>query len=119
MRGAVYFFGRSLTATLAVPSASAVTRSVFESNSMPVRRRSLHDGLDPHAVAVLLEVGQRRVDLGLGVGGERFQIEHRVVGQRLLQIGHGRARGGAEQAEGRFRFHRQREIGEAEDLRVC
>jgi hypothetical protein len=30
--------GRRVTDTLAVPSASAITRSVVESNSMPVRR---------------------------------------------------------------------------------
>ena len=104
----LYIFGSSLTATLAVPSASAITRRVFESNAMPVRRTSLHAASTCTPSLFCLEVGERRADLRLGVGGERFQIDHGVVGQRLLQIGHGGARGGAEQAEGRFRFHRQR-----------
>ena len=69
---------------------------------MPTRRSSGDAGLDLDAVDRLLEIGDRRLDALLRVRGERLEIDHGVVGERFLQIGNGRARGGAEQAERRF-----------------
>ena len=111
-----YIFGNCVTAALALPSASAITRNVFESKAMPVRRTSCTLASTCTPSLVLLEVGERGGDLLLGVGGEGLEIDHRLLGQRLLQIRHGGARGGAEQAEGGFRFHRQRHVGQAQDL---
>ena len=86
---------------------------MVESKAMPVRRKAFTVALTVTPPAVLLEIGERGLDLLQRVGGERLQVEDGVVGERLLQVGHGRARRGAEQPEGGFRFNGERQVGKA------
>src|ERR1700734_3868854 len=70
------------------------------------------------AVALGDEARDGRGDALLGVGGERFQVDHRLVGENFLQIRRRRLRRGAEQAEGGLRLHVERHVGKTQDLPV-
>ena len=74
---------------------------------MPVRRRPVTADSTSTPSTGLLEVLDRRLDALERTRRERLQIDHGVLGQRVLQIGDGGAGGGAEQAEGRFRLARR------------
>ena len=104
------------TSARAVPSASPITRKVFELNSMPVRRKLVTEASTSTPSAGFSNVVDRRIDAFECARRERLEIDHGVVGQRLLQIGNCRARGGAEQAEGCFRLHVERDVGQPHDL---
>ena len=73
-------------------------------------------GRHPHAVLVLLEIGDRGGDLLLRIGGERLEVDGRLLGQRLLQMRHRRARRGPEQSERRLRFDGELDIGQPQRL---
>jgi hypothetical protein len=53
------------------------------------------------------------------IGGEGLRSTTAFFSQRRLQIGDGRARGRAEQAERGLRFHRKRNLAHAQDLRLA
>ena len=83
---------------------------------MSASRRLVISALDPHAVLVLLEVGDRGGDLLLRIGRERLEVDRRLLRQRLLQTRHHRARRGAEQPERGFRFDGHLDVGEPQRL---
>ena len=90
--------GNVLSSTFTAPAASAITRSVFESKAMPASFRLLICR-DPGAVLASLKIRDHRGDLLSRIRCERFEVEHCLLGQGVLQIGQCRLRGGAEQAE--------------------
>ncbi len=99
-----------------VPSASAITRSVLESKAMSASRRLVISAATRTPSLVLLKVRDRGRDLFLRIGGERLEIDGGLVRQRLLQMRHRRARRGAEQPEGGFRFDRKFDVGQPQGL---
>ena len=50
------------------------------------------------------------------IRGEWLEVDARVLGERILQIGNRGARRGAEQAEGGFRLDVELDLGEAQHL---
>ena len=106
----------AVTETLIAPCASAITRSVLESKAMSASRRLVISGAHPHAVLVLLEVGDRGGDLLLRIGRERLEVDRGLLRQRLLQVRHHRARRGAEQPERGFRFDGELDVAKPQRL---
>ena len=106
----------SVTATFAVPSASAITRSVVASNAMPTSRSAVTAASTrtPSPAARKSAIAASMLLRALAANGLRSTTA--LLGQRLLEIRHRGARGGAEQPERRLRLDVERDVGEPQHL---
>ncbi len=83
--------GSDVTDTRIEPSASAITRSVFESNAMLPRRMLYHGVLPRGCRSSFLRKSVTSAEIFLlRVGGECFQVDGGALLQRALQIGNRR-----------------------------
>ncbi len=85
---------------------------------MPARRMLLTSASTRMPSSFFCRSAMAAGDLALRIGGERLQVDHQPVGQRLLHVRDRRARGGAEQAERGLGFDRQLDIGQPQRLRL-
>ena len=105
-----------VTATRTVPSASAITRSVLASNSMPTSRSAVTAASTRTPSALLRKSAIAASMLLRALMRERVQVDGRALGQRGFEIRDRGARRGAEQTEGRLRFDVERDVGEPQHL---